>query len=48
MDIINYAKEGKLSIKEDISFGLENAPNCLNRLLSGKNIGKVILTMENA
>jgi NADPH-dependent curcumin reductase CurA len=45
-EIIGHAKTGKLSIKEDISYGLENAPECINKLTSGKNIGKVILSLE--
>jgi len=45
-DIGKLHAQGKLDIKEDISYGLENAPACVNKLLSGESIGKVILTLD--
>jgi len=39
-------KQGKLKINEDMYYGLENAPTAVHVLVTGKNIGKVILQLE--
>lgn len=38
-----WLREGRLRYREDIQSGLENAPETLMRLFSGKNIGKQLL-----
>jgi hypothetical protein len=38
-----WVREGKISFKEDIQEGLENAPRTLMRLFSGQNFGKQML-----
>lgn len=35
--------EGKITVREDVTEGLENAPAALARLFDGKNIGKVVV-----
>jgi len=35
--------EGKIKHREDIQEGIENCPETLNRLFTGKNIGKQML-----
>jgi len=45
-DIGKLHAQGKFDVKEDISYGLENAPSCVRKLLGGENIGKVILTLD--
>ena len=45
--ISNWIKEGKLAYREDIAEGLENAPDTLSRLFSGKNLGKQLLKLAD-
>jgi NADPH-dependent curcumin reductase CurA len=45
--ISNWIKEGKLVYREDIEEGLENAPDTLSRLFSGKNLGKQLLKLAD-
>ncbi len=42
-DMAQWMKEGKVKYKEDVSDGLENAPQELIGLLRGKNFGKKII-----
>jgi hypothetical protein len=35
--------EGKIKHREDIQEGIENCPETLNRLFTGKNLGKQML-----
>ena len=42
-DISGWLMEGKLKHLEDIQEGLENCPDTLNRLFTGKNYGKQLL-----
>lgn len=36
-------KTGKLAIEEDISYGIENAPDAFCRLMKGDNVGKALV-----
>ncbi len=40
-----FVKDGRLSYREDIQHGFENAPETLKRLFSGKNKGKQLLEL---
>jgi hypothetical protein len=42
-DLSKWLMEGKIKHQEDIQEGIENCPETLNRLFTGKNIGKQIL-----
>lgn len=39
---------GKIKYREDLVRGLDNAPSALQRLFSGKNIGKVVVQVSDA
>ena len=39
-------KQGKLKINEDMYYGLEKSQTAVQALVTGKNIGKVILQLE--
>lgn len=39
--------EGKLRFETDVVEGLENAPNSLERLFSGKNLGKLVVKVSD-
>ena len=45
--LAGWLKEGKLKQKEDVAIGLENAPNTLARLFTGKNFGKQLLKIAD-
>ena len=45
-ELIGYFKAGKLEVKEDISIGIESVPAAFSKLLTGDNIGKVIVSLE--
>jgi NADPH-dependent curcumin reductase CurA len=38
-----WVQEGKVKVREDIVFGLENAPEAFIGLLEGKNFGKLVI-----
>ena len=42
-ELSKWLIEGKIQHREDIQEGIENCPETLNRLFTGKNIGKQIL-----
>jgi NADPH-dependent curcumin reductase CurA len=42
-----WLREGRLKQKEDVAFGLENAPRTLTRLFSGENFGKQLLKIAD-
>jgi NADPH-dependent curcumin reductase len=42
-----WQREGKLVQKEDVAFGLENAPRTLMRLFTGENFGKQLLKIAD-
>mmetsp|Transcript_48897 Transcript_48897/g.118389 ORF Transcript_48897/g.118389 Transcript_48897/m.118389 type:complete len:206 (+) Transcript_48897:718-1335(+) len=42
-DMMKWISEGKLTYKEDVREGLKNAPEYLNELFAGGNIGKLIV-----
>jgi hypothetical protein len=43
-----WQQEGRLAQKEDVLFGLENAPKALLRLFSGENFGKQLVKVADA
>nr|WP_174505347.1 NADP-dependent oxidoreductase [Acinetobacter sp. Marseille-Q1620] len=45
-DVNQWIAEGKLSIKEEIVDGIENAPQTFIHLLSGQNFGKVLIKVS--
>ncbi len=42
-----WVKEGKVKYREDIVDGLENAPDALAAVLSGRNFGKMVVRVGN-
>lgn len=40
-----WVKQGKVKVREDIVFGLENAPEAFIGLLKGRNFGKLIIQL---
>ncbi len=42
-EVGGWIREGRLSYKEDVVQGLENAPDAFNGLLEGKNFGKLLV-----
>jgi len=42
-----WLREGRLKQKEDVVFGLENAPRTLTRLFTGENFGKQLLKIAD-
>jgi NADPH-dependent curcumin reductase CurA len=42
-----WQREGSLAHKEDVAYGLENAPNALLRLFSGENFGKQLVKVAD-
>lgn len=42
-----WVKEGKIHYREQITNGLENAPQTFIGLLSGKNFGKVVIRVAD-
>lgn len=46
-EVGQWVKEGKLNVKETVVEGLENAPNALQGLFTGKNLGKMIIKVAD-
>lgn len=46
-DIMQWVQEGKLHYQVDMQEGFENIPDTLNRLFTGKNIGKQLLKIAD-
>lgn len=42
-----WVKEGKITYREQIVDGLENAPSAFNDLLAGRNFGKMVIKVGN-
>lgn len=42
-----WVLEGKVKVREDIVFGLENAPEALIGLLQGRNFGKLVIQLAH-
>ena len=40
---VNYIKEGKLTVREDVANGLVEAPEAFCRLMRGENMGKSVV-----
>jgi NADPH-dependent curcumin reductase CurA len=45
-DLMDLVKNGKLKFREDFLEGIDNAPSALQRLLTGGNIGKVMVRVK--
>ncbi|MDB5479376.1 MAG: NADP-dependent oxidoreductase [Caulobacteraceae bacterium] len=43
-----WRRDGRLVHKEDVAYGLENAPKALLRLFSGENFGKQLMKITDA
>ncbi len=46
--LARWLKEGRLSFKEDVVEGLENAPAAFPRLFEGRNFGKLLVRVSDA
>ena len=46
-ELMQWVQEGKIVYQEDIQEGIENAPDTLLRLYTGKNIGKQLLKIAD-
>ena len=46
-ELLGWVKEDKLKFQIDLQEGFENIPDTLNRLFSGKNIGKQLLKIAD-
>jgi hypothetical protein len=46
-DLLGWINSGELIHREDIQEGFENIPDTLNRLFTGKNIGKQLLKIAD-
>ena len=42
-----WVQQGKVKVREDIVFGLENAPEAFIGLLQGKNFGKLVIALAH-
>ena len=42
-----WVQEGRVKVREDIVFGLENAPEAFIGLLQGRNFGKLVIKLAN-
>ena len=42
-----WVQEGKVKVKEDIVFGLQNAPEAFIGLLTGRNFGKLVIQLAH-
>jgi NADPH-dependent curcumin reductase CurA len=47
-DLASWAAEGKIRSQVDVVEGLENAPDGLNRLFTGQNLGKQLIKIAEA
>ncbi|HVS62412.1 MAG TPA: hypothetical protein VMT85_02795 [Thermoanaerobaculia bacterium] len=45
--LAGWVGEGRIVFEEDVAHGLENAPQTLNRLFTGKNFGKQLLEVAS-
>ncbi|MEO0400267.1 MAG: NADP-dependent oxidoreductase [Pseudomonadota bacterium] len=46
-DLLQWHKEGAISVREDILEGVENAPAAFMRLISGENVGKQLVRVKH-
>ena len=46
-DLLGWIESGELVHQEDIQEGFENIPDTLNRLFTGKNLGKQLLRISD-
>jgi NADPH-dependent curcumin reductase CurA len=42
-----WVREDKVQVREDIVFGLENAPEAFIGMLTGKNFGKLVIQLAH-
>jgi len=45
--MVEWVQEDKVKVREDIVFGLENAPEAFIGLLQGKNFGKLVIQLAH-
>jgi NADPH-dependent curcumin reductase len=45
--VAGWQRDGRLVHKEDVAYGLENAPKALLRLFSGENFGKQLVKVAD-
>ena len=43
----SWLRDGRIKQKEDVAFGLENAPRTFIRLFTGENFGKQLLKIAD-
>ena len=43
VELANWIKEGKIKYRETVTEGIENAPQALRDVLSGRNFGKQLI-----
>ncbi len=46
-DLLRWIEQGDLVYQEDVQEGFENIPDTLNRLFTGKNLGKQLLKIAD-
>ncbi len=46
-EMVQWVKEGKIHYREQMTDGLENAPQTFIGLLEGKNFGKVVIRVAD-
>lgn len=46
-DLAKWVAQRKITVREDVVQGIENAPTALVRLFNGKNIGKVVIKVQH-
>ena len=44
-EVAPWVKSGKVSIAEDIAQGLTNGPELMEKLMTGKNVGKCVIAL---
>jgi NADPH-dependent curcumin reductase CurA len=44
--MVRWIAEGRMHYREDIVVGLENCPEALRRVLSGRNFGKMLVRLN--
>jgi NADPH-dependent curcumin reductase CurA len=46
-EMAGWVRDGRITVEEDVQQGLENAPQTLNRLFTGQNMGKQLLKIAD-
>ena len=45
-DVLNWLDDGLITYREDVTEGIENAPESFCRLMKGQNFGKTIIKVS--